>query len=109
MTVITDDPHAVEGEEVEAPGRPGPAGGKALQSEPHQFQRDPQPPGCRRRRQHVLDLEADRPAVDQRHAVEMRQTRLPRAVAENDPSVPDRRRQAPLRQMLDDQGEIGIE
>ena len=39
--------------------------------------------------------------MDQRHAVEMRQARLPRAVAEDDPAFADGRRQAPLRQMLD--------
>ena len=47
--------------------------------------------------------------MDQRHAVEMRQTRLPRAVAEDDPAVANCRRQAPLRQMLNHQGEIGVE
>ena len=109
MTVIADDPDPVEGEEIEAPWRAGPAGRKALQTEADELQRHTQPPGRRRRRQDVLDLEADRPAMDQRHAVEMRQARLPRAVAEDDPAVADGRRQAPLRQMLDHQGEIGVE
>ena len=109
MAVVHDDRRPLEVEQVEAARRPARARRKALQPQPHQFQRHAQPPCRRGCCQRVFHLEGHESAVHQRHAVEVCQPRLTRTVTEHDPALADRRPQPALGEMLNQHGIRRIE
>ena len=104
MAVVDHDRGPLEIEQVEPAGRSARPAGEAFEAQPDEFQRHAKPPGRRGAGQHVVYLEVDQAAVHQRHAIEMGEPGLPRAVTQHDPTLAHGGREAPLREMLDEHG-----